>query len=125
MNAWNLSASASRYPTGQLVTDWTAPPSTAYQNNPTIRADGGYIAVALWGDNGNTPTTVLLKAGSNEALFTHISPGSMFSVDVVLDPSASTPSTDVLYIASAGKHVPANVMGNGGDAYAWQVTVSK
>jgi hypothetical protein len=34
------------------------------QENPTVRADGPYIAVALWGDvGGDAPTTVLLVAG--------------------------------------------------------------
>lgn len=45
----------------------------------------------------------------------------MFGVDVVVD--SVTSNQTVVYIAAAGKHVPANVMGNGGDAYAFQVIV--
>lgn len=47
----------------------------------------------------------------------------MFGVDIVHDIGASTPTTDIVYFAVAGKHVPANEMGNGGDAFAWQVSV--
>jgi len=47
----------------------------------------------------------------------------MFGVDIVVDHAACTKTEDVLYFAVAGKHTPANVMGNGGDAYAWKITV--
>lgn len=47
----------------------------------------------------------------------------MFGVDIVQDHGASTPTNDVLYFAVAGKHVPANAMGNGGDAYSWRIDV--
>jgi len=30
---------------------------------------------------------------------------------------------DVVFLAAAGKHVPANQMGNGGDAFGWRVDV--
>jgi len=111
------------YATGALLTEYAAPISKQYQNNPTIRCFGDYVALALWGDNDDTPTTVLLTVGSNSTLFAYTSPGSMFSTDIVVDSSSS--SNDVVYVVSAGKHVPANVMGSGGDAYAWQITVPK
>ena len=136
---------------GALLTDWSAPPNAQLQNNPTIRCDGKYIGLGLWGDSGEAPTAVILAAGSNAALFNATSPGSMFSVDLALD-------RGTLYIATAGKHVvrresarggraprvtnsppppsfhtrtplppahtqPANEMGAGGDAYGWSVTV--
>ena len=47
----------------------------------------------------------------------------MFGVDILRDAAASTPTNDVLYFAVAGKHVPANAMGNGGDAYSWRIDV--
>jgi len=109
--------------TGALLSEWAAEPSKQYQNNPTIRAHEAYVALALWGDNNNTPTVVLLKAGSNFSLFEFTSPGSMFSSDIMVD-SAST-SQDVVYLVAAGKHVPANVFGGGGDAYAWEISVPK
>ena len=45
----------------------------------------------------------------------------MFAIDVVID--SSTATQDVVLIAAAGKAVPANVMGNGGNAYAFSVVV--
>lgn len=111
------------YATGTLLTEWAAPISKQYQNNPTIRTFGDYVGLALWGDNDNTPTTALLKVGSNSTLFTYVSPGSMFASDIVVD--YSSPTNDVVYLVSAGKHEPANVFGGGGDAYAWQITVPK
>ena len=117
VNAWQCSS-------GALLMDWSAPPNTdtGLQNNPTIRTDGAYIALALWGDKGNAPTVELLTTASNASLFSFISPGSMMSIDVVVD--ASAPAHDVVYMAAAGKSVPANEFGSGGDAYVWQVNVT-
>ena len=117
VNAWQCES-------GALQMDWAAPPNTdtGLQNNPTIRSYGGYIALALWGDSGNAPTVELLTTASNASLFSFTSPGSMMAVDIAVDSSA--PAEDVVYIAAGGKHVPANVMGSGGDAYVWRVAVS-
>lgn len=101
--------------TGALLTDYLTTKNTQLQTNPTVRMDGSYTALALWGDNDDTPTAVLLKAGSNDALFNYTTPGSMFAVDVVLDGTS-------LYFSVAGKATPANEMGNGGDAYTWRMT---
>jgi hypothetical protein len=108
--------------TGTQLTNWVSQTNAKLQENPTIRAEGPYIGVSLWGDvSGDAPTIVLLKAGSNTPLFTYNTPGSMFAVDVVID--SSTATQDVVLIAAAGKAVPANVMGNGGNAYAFSVVV--
>ena len=107
--------------TGKLTTDWLSATNAKLQTNPTIRMDEQYTAVSLWGDSGDVPTVVLLASGSNAPLFTYTTPGSMFAVDVVVDKAASSPTQDTIYIAVAGKATPANVMGNGGDAFAWQV----
>ncbi len=40
----------------------------------------------------------------------------MFGVDLVVDSDSS------VYFSVAGKHTPANIMGNGGDAYTWRIT---
>jgi len=79
--------------------------------------------VCLWGDADDVPTAVLLKANMSAPVFTYITPGSMFGVDVLHDTGASTPSTDVVYFTVAGKAVAANEMGNGGDAFAWSIQV--
>jgi len=60
VNSWNAA-------TGALLADWSAPPNSAFQNNPTIRCAGDYVAVALWGDNGNEPTCILMTVHSNKA----------------------------------------------------------
>lgn len=113
--------------TPTLVANWTSAKNAKLQTNPTIRCDGEFIAVATWGNEGDVPTVVLLQAataaitGATAPLFTFTSPGSMFGVDVVV--AARTASATTLMLAAAGKAVPANVMGNGGDAYGWRVTV--
>ena len=73
VNAFSLSS-------GALLTDWHAPPNARLQNNPTLRCDGEYIGLGLWGDAGEAPTIVVLGAGRNDTLFSATSPGSMFSV---------------------------------------------
>ncbi len=109
--------------TGAVLTDYFTAVNTKLQENPTMRADRNYVGVSLWGDAGERPTAVLLKAGSNKPVFSYISPGSMFAVDVVVD--SSTASSDTVYLTAAGKHVPANAFGNGGDAFAWKIVVPK
>ena len=110
---------------GQLLTDYTTPKNAQLQTNPTVRMDRNYAGVCLWGDNDDVPTAIVLQAGSSNPVFTYVTPGSMFGVDIVVDATASTPTQDVIYFSVAGKHVPANVMGNGGDAYSWQIVVPK
>ena len=97
---------------GALLTDFLTPINSKLQTNPTVRMDGAYTGVALWGDEGDVPTAVLLKAGSNDPVFNFTSPGSMFAVDVVVDGTS-------LYFSVAGKATPANEMGNGGNACSY------
>ena len=116
VNSWDAA-------TGKLLADWSAPPNAQFQNNPTIRTAGDYVAVALWGDDGNEPTAILMTVFSNETLFTHTSPGSMMAVDVVVDKSSAAEDTVLLNVA--GKNVPANEGGTGGNAYVFEITVTK
>lgn len=98
--------------TGTLQTDWSAPRNAQLQNSPNIKTSAQYIGLSLWGDdNGDAPTAVLLQLGSNVLLHNATSPGSMFAVDVLRDPVASTPTADVVYLVVAGKATPANVAG--------------
>jgi len=106
---------------GAQTTNWVSATNARLQENPTVRADGAYIGVSLWGDAGELPTVVLLKSGAAAPVMTAVTPGSMFAVDLAVD--SSTAQQDVVYITAAGKHVPANVAGNGGDAFAWRVVV--
>lgn len=96
--------------TGRVLTDYETPANTQLQTNPAVRMDGKYCGVALWGDRDDVPTAVLLAAGNHTPAFTYTTPGSMFGVDLVVDGAQ-------VYFSVAGKHTPANVYGNGGDAY--------
>jgi len=60
---------------------------------------------------------VVLAASNSTPIFTYVTPGSMFGVDLVVE------DAQTLYFTVAGKHTPANIMGNGGDAYAWKITL--
>ena len=84
------------------------------QTNPVIKMDADYCGVALWGDRDDVPTAVVLRAGSSDAVFSYVTPGSMFAVDLVEQQGQ-------LYFSVGGKHTPANVMGEGGDAYTWVI----
>jgi len=115
---------------GALVADYVSPESAKFQTDATVRASGRYAAAVLWGDADDFPTVVVLAAGSAAApsttpLLTFTTPGSMFGVDVAVDLAASNATNDVVYVVAAGKHVPANVMGVGGDAYAWRLDVGQ
>lgn len=119
----SVQVSAWRVATQALVTNYVTAKNPKLQENPTLRADGDYIGVSLWGDAGELPTVALLKAGSNATLFTYVSPGSMMAVDLAVIPAAAAGGADTVLLAAAGKAVPANVMGNGGSAYGFSVSV--
>jgi hypothetical protein len=108
-----------------IVADYVAPESAKLQTDATVRAAGRYAAAALWGDADDFPTVVLLGAGAAAPLLTFVTPGSMMGVDVAVDAAASNATHDAVFVVAAGKHVPANVMGDGGDAYAWRVDVAR
>ena len=135
---------------GSVLADYTSPANTALQTYATVRASGNYCGISLWGDNDDVPTAVVIAAGAAKPVFTYTTPGSMFGVDIVHDIGQSTPTQDIIYFSVAGKHTPAvsrrrqgkcmrqryqflttpapfsppqNVMGNGGDAFTWQIVV--
>ena len=61
---------------GSQILNWvSATNADKLQENPSLRADGAYIGVSLWGDNGNDPTVVLLKVGAENPVFNFTSPG--------------------------------------------------
>jgi hypothetical protein len=91
--------------TGKNTLAWVSKTNPKLQENPTIRADGDFVAVSLWGNDGDLPTVVLLKSGSNTPVFSYVTPGSMFAVDV------NVVGTNTVYLAAAGKAVPANEFG--------------
>jgi hypothetical protein len=61
----------------------------------------------------------MLEKGNNTPLFTYTTPGSMSAVDINVVAGAGGATT--IYLAAAGKAVPANQTENGGDAYGWAI----
>ena len=108
---------ASGAQSGTLLSDYTTPKNAKLQTNTYLRSDGDFVGVALWGDQDDVPTAVLLRAGSDAPAFSFVTPGSMMGVDLVHDQDMGE-----VYFAVAGKHVPANQYGNGGDAYTWRIS---
>ena len=118
VGAWALAAG------GAPRIAWRSATNPSLQENPTLRADGDYAAVSLWGNDGDVPTVVLLRAGAADpVVFNYTTPGSMMAVDLNVVRGAAAGAPDVVFLAAAGKHVPANKMGNGGDAFGWRVDV--
>lgn len=107
--------------TGELLTDFYTVANAKLQTVPTVRSDRDFTGAIFWGDSGDVPTCMLFKAGSSKPVYGYITPGSMFGVDVVVD--TITPTETTVFLVAAGKHVPANEFGNGGDAFAFEITV--
>ncbi|MBU0617468.1 MAG: hypothetical protein KKI02_07110, partial [Planctomycetes bacterium] len=101
---------------------WTylyAAGSGGYQDIPddiAVTADGSYVAVASWGDGGNTnPEFHVFQHDDPTPVLTVDTPGSMFDVDI-----AAT-CNGTVYISACGKHIHANVSGRGADLYAMRI----
>ncbi len=103
--------------TGNILNDYFTPVNDKLQTNANVKMDGDVCGVALWGDRDDVPTAVALRAGSAAPLLEYVTPGSMNAVDVVVD-------SDGVYMSVAGRHIPANVMGMGGDAYTFKFSLS-
>jgi len=67
--------------TRRILTDWVSVTNAKLQTNPTIRMDEQYVGVALWGDQDDTPTAVVLSAGSNTPVFGFTTPGESTSTE--------------------------------------------
>ena len=119
-----VQVSAFALPNATLLTNWVSATNTKLQENPTLRADADYIGVSLWGDEGEKgyPSVVLLKKGQDTSVFEYVTPGSMFAIDVNVVSGGA--GGDTVFLAAGGKHVPANEFGNGGDCFAWEITVA-
>ena len=115
---------------------WHSPVSPAGQNPPAALAmDLGYLAVGCWGseDAGAAPTLLLfsyVSATPDMPVLMYTTPGSVFAVDVVVNPYKYPPMSDggasgvagsgaapmdQVWVAAAGKAVHANKLGDGGD----------
>jgi hypothetical protein len=92
----------------------------AYQETPydvDISDDGTHFVVGSWGDaqNLNPEVHVFRRNMPGRPVCTVDMPGSVFCVDI---------SGDGLYATACGKHVHANVAGNGGDIVLVDVRAS-
>ncbi len=97
---------------GAVLWTYTYARGTDYQDLPSdadISDDGNWFAVGSWGDEGNTNGEVnVFSRWYREPYFQLDMAGSCFTMDL---------SGDGSYLIAAGKHVHANVFGNGGDVY--------
>ncbi len=114
----------------QLLLDYTTPANPQLETMAILAADGPYVGVATFGNDGDVPTALLFAVDptgqappATAPIFSYTTPGSMFAVDVVYTHTNAT--ADAVLLAVAGKHVAASRVGNGGDAYAWAVVASK
>lgn len=62
--------------TGAVLSDYTTPANTQLQTSTSLKMDGSYCGVALWGDRDDMPTAILLAAGNSTPAFTYTTPGS-------------------------------------------------
>jgi hypothetical protein len=74
---------------------------------------GGLLAVASWG--GLFPEIHAFWRDSPTPVLRYDTPGTMFDIDVVLEPEAAD-------VVACGKHVHAGTAGRGGDLYAFVIT---
>ena len=61
---------------GAVLSDFTTPANTQLQTSTSLKMDGAYCGVALWGDRDDVPTAVLLAAGNSTPAFSYTTPGS-------------------------------------------------
>jgi len=132
---------------GKKYWTWLSSEDVQVQTEPYLSMHMNFVAVGHWGSDDDTdPQTLLFNLASPTPLFSYVSPGSMFDVQVAVDDaliptfldgaedyeSAPTPPVHAIrspdaptnvYVTSGGKHVHASVMGNGGDAYGFLVTI--
>ena len=104
--------------TGTLLASYTSLPNAQLQTSADVAIDGDYVGISLWGDSDDVPTCVVLKAGVPDPIFSFVTPGSMAAVAIAAD--QQTPGD--VYFSVAGRLVPANIMGKGGDAYTWKIS---
>ncbi|MFG0253095.1 MAG: WD40 repeat domain-containing protein [Phycisphaerales bacterium JB038] len=78
-----------------------------------LTADGSYLAVASWGDQGNTnPELHVFDTSDGSVAFTIDTPGTMFDCDI------ADGGDGYVYVSTCGKHIHANTSGRGGDAFS-------
>ena len=103
--------------TGAVLTDWLSPVNAdQLGNGARLAMDGAFTGVALQGDNDDSPTAVVLAAGSSTPLLSFTSRGSMNSAALVVESAAAS-----LVFAVAGKACNNNVACMGSDAFAWRL----
>lgn len=114
---------------------WTSFTNAQDQTVPNLSWHMNYLAMSQWGGidaSGNVnPTIALWNTKSNATLFSYVTPGSMFAVDVLLNTAPAPPmrtadarpvGSDMVYVMAAGKAMPASELGRGGDVFAFQLT---
>jgi len=111
--------------TGNMKWSYSGPNGTDDQFVVAEMAmDHGYLAVATWGSDPSSgcPTVYLFSSASSTPVFSYVTPGSMFAVDVLVVEQGSPEET--IYVCASGKHVHANEFGNGGDLFAFATSAT-
>eukprot|EP00117_Sycon_ciliatum_P043754 scpid45235/ scgid31639/ Cathepsin B-like cysteine proteinase; Antigen Sm31 len=86
-----------------------------------ISSNGEYIAVGSWGtlnETAGSEQIQVFKVGEKEPILKEFTPGSMFAVDIMKN-------TEGVYVVAGGKSTQANVMGNGGDLYVYEIAAAQ
>jgi hypothetical protein len=83
-----------------------------------LTADGSYLAVASWGDQGNTnPELHVFDTSDGSVAYTIDTPGTMFDCDI------ADGGDGYVYVSACGKHIHANTSGRGGDVFSARFSV--
>jgi hypothetical protein len=112
IRCWALTPTSST-----LLWSYTSNGSGSLQTTPqavSLSDDGRYIAVGTWGDQNNTSPEVMVFArnGTGAPIATIDTPGSCFDLDL---------SGDGQFLVVGTKAVHANIFGNGGEGYSYDL----
>jgi len=112
-NTYQYYSLSSNTPTWVHVNKIESGPGQDLPVNMAITDDGKYFVVASWGNEAaSNPQLIVFNSTSSTPYYSITSPGSMFVCDIAYDNALGG-----VVVLGAGKHVHANVFGDGGDLY--------
>jgi hypothetical protein len=103
---------------GSELARLTTTPTGSYQDvivRAEVGADGTLFAIGTWGQETNPHDEVMVLDRDANVIAGINMPGSCFDIDF---------TENGRYLVASGKHVHANVTGNGGDAYVYELDVA-
>jgi len=112
-NTYQYYSLANNVPVWSRVNPIESGPGQDLPVDMAITDDGKYFVVGSWGNEAaSNPQILVFNSTSNTPTYSITTPGSMFDVDIAYDNTLGG-----VVILGAGKHVHANVFGDGGDLY--------